>query len=53
VIPLQSLADKGINLKDVDRIAIGLGTKGNMTAPGGSGKIYIDDIRLNRPRPAP
>jgi hypothetical protein len=53
VIPLQSFADKGINLKDVDRIAIGLGTRGNQTAPGGSGKMYFDDIRLYRPRAAP
>jgi hypothetical protein len=30
-----------------------LGTKGNMTAPGGSGKMYFDDIRLYRPRSAP
>jgi len=49
VIPLQTLADKGINLSNVDRIAIGLGTKGNMTNPGGSGKMFFDDIRLNRP----
>jgi len=49
VIPLQTLADKGINLKNVDRLAIGLGTRGNMTAPGGSGKMYFDDIRLSRP----
>ncbi len=46
VIPLQAFADQGINLGDVDRIAIGLGTKGNMTVPGGSGKMYIDDVRL-------
>ena len=50
VIPLQAFADQGINLADVDRIAIGLGTKGNMTTPGGSGKMYFDDIRLYRPR---
>jgi hypothetical protein len=52
VIPLQSLADQGINLTNVDRIAIGLGTRGNMTIPGGSGKMYFDDIRLYRPREA-
>jgi hypothetical protein len=52
VIPLQMFADQGINLGNVDRIAIGLGTKGNMTIPGGSGKIFIDDIRLYRPREA-
>jgi len=49
VIPLQALADQGINLTNVDRIAIGLGTRGNMTVPGGSGKMFFDDIRLNRP----
>ena len=46
VIPLQAFADQGINLSDVDRIAIGLGTQGNMTIPGGSGKMFFDDIRL-------
>jgi hypothetical protein len=46
IIPLQSIADQGIILTDVDRIAIGLGTRGNLTIPGGSGKIYIDNIRL-------
>ena len=50
VIPLQALADQGIILTNVDRIAIGLGTRGNMTVPGGSGKMYFDDIRLYRPR---
>jgi hypothetical protein len=49
VVPLQKFADQGINLKNVDRIALGLGTRGNMTAPGGAGKMYFDDIRLNRP----
>jgi len=48
VIPLQDLADQGINLTNVDRIAIGLGTKGNATIPGGSGKMFFDDIRLER-----
>ena len=52
VIPLQAFADQGIVLTNVDRIAIGLGTKGNMTAPGGTGKMFIDDIRLYRPREA-
>jgi len=50
VIPLQAFADQGINLSNVDRIAIGLGTKGNITIPGGSGKMYFDDIRLYKPR---
>jgi len=53
VIPLSAFADKGINLKNVDRLAIGLGTRGNQTAPGGSGKMYFDDIRLYRQRTSP
>ena len=53
VIPLQAFADQGINLANVDRIAIGMGTRGNMTNPGGSGKIYVDDIRLYQSRTAP
>jgi len=52
VIPLQAFADQGIILTNVDRIAIGLGTRGNMTVPGGSGKMYIDDIRLYQPSEA-
>jgi hypothetical protein len=52
VIPLSAFADQGINLTNVDSIAIGLGTQGNMTSPGGSGKMYIDDIRLYQPSEA-
>jgi hypothetical protein len=48
IIPLSTFADQGIVLTNVDKIAIGLGTKGNVTAPGGSGKMYFDDIRLYR-----
>ena len=50
VIPLSVFADQGISLANVDRIAIGLGTQGNMTNPGGSGKMYIDDIQLYKSR---
>ena len=53
VIPLQAFADQGIVLTNVDRIAIGMGTRGNITIPGGSGKMYFDDIRLYRPAPEP
>ncbi|MBN2315819.1 MAG: LamG domain-containing protein [Sedimentisphaerales bacterium] len=49
VIPLQAFADQGINLSAVDKLAIGLGTTGNAAAPGGSGTLYIDDIRLYQP----
>jgi hypothetical protein len=50
VIPLQALADQGIVLTDVDRIAIGLGARSNITVPGGKGKLFIDDARLYRLR---
>jgi hypothetical protein len=46
VIPLQTFADQGIDLMNVDSIAIGLGTTGDPAAAGGIGTIYIDDIRL-------
>ena len=45
-IPLQTFADQGINLTNVDKIAVGLGTNSGRTASGGSGTIYIEDIRL-------
>jgi len=48
---MQASPDLGINLTCLDRIAIGLGNKGNMTMPGGSGTIYFDDIRLYRSEP--
>ena len=47
-IPLQAFADQGIDLTDMDKIAIGLGSKGGAAA-GGSGTMYTDDIRLCRP----
>ena len=53
VIPLQKFADRGINLTNVDRIVIGLGTRGNATVSGGAGKMYFDDIRLYRSRIGP
>ncbi|HUT45933.1 MAG TPA: hypothetical protein VMX36_06580, partial [Sedimentisphaerales bacterium] len=52
IIPLQDIADQGINLANVDRIAIGIGIRGNMTITGGSGKMFFDDIRLYQPRTA-
>ncbi|MHC4495301.1 MAG: hypothetical protein ACYSYM_05700 [Planctomycetota bacterium] len=49
IIPLQAFADQGINLSNVDKIAIVLGAKSGSTTIGGSGKMYFDDIRLYRP----
>jgi hypothetical protein len=46
-IPLQAIANQGINLTNVDKIGIGLGGKGG-AAVGGTGTVYIDDIRLNQ-----
>jgi hypothetical protein len=51
IIPLQTLVDQGINLTDVDKIAIGLGSKSGVVTSGGSGIMYFDDIRLYRPMP--
>ena len=48
IIPLQTFADQGINLSNVDKIAIGLGTKAGLAGSGGTGKMYFDDIRLNQ-----
>ena len=50
VVPLQAFSDKGINLTDVDSIAIGLGTNSGVPSAGGSGTMFFDDIRLYRPR---
>jgi hypothetical protein len=49
-VSLQAFADQGINLTDLDKIAIGLGSKGG-AAVGGIGTMYIDDIRLYRVEP--
>jgi hypothetical protein len=53
VIPLQTLTDQGVNLADVHKLALGLGTRGNVSVAGGAGKMYFDDIMLYRARPEP
>ena len=45
-IPLQGFAEQGIDLTNVDKLAIGLGTQGDPAASGGLGKIHFDDISL-------
>jgi len=51
-IDLQAFSDQGVNLANVNTIALGLGNKQNPLA-GGSGTMYFDDIRLYPPPPAP
>jgi hypothetical protein len=48
-IPLQSFTDQGINLSNVDKIAVGLGSKSGIVSDGGSGTMYFDDVRLYQP----
>jgi hypothetical protein len=48
-IPLQDFADRGIDLSNVDTISIGLGSQSGIPVVGGTGTVYIDDIRLYRP----
>ena len=52
-IPLQTFVDQGINLTNVDKIAMGLGSRSAMASVGGSGTMFIDDIRLYRSTPEP
>jgi hypothetical protein len=47
-IDLKSFSDPGVDLTDVNNISIGFGDKSD-PQPGGSGKMYFDDIRLYRP----
>jgi len=51
-IDLKEFSDKGINLTDVNSITIGFGDASSSQL-GGSGKMFIDDIRLYRPRYVP
>jgi hypothetical protein len=48
-IDLKEFTDQGLNLNDVDSVAIGFGNRNNPQA-GGSGTMYFDDFRLYRPR---
>jgi len=49
-IDLQEFAAQGVNLYNVNTIAIGFGDKNNLQA-GGSGMVLFDDICLYRPAP--
>jgi hypothetical protein len=45
LVDLKQFADQGVNLTNVNTISIGFGDKNSMQA-GGSGTVYVDDIRL-------
>ena len=53
LVDLSEFANQGVNLSNVDKIAVGLGATGDPAATGGSGTMFIDDIMLLRPAPAP
>jgi hypothetical protein len=48
-IDLQTFADQGVNLANVNSIGVGVGNRANPVA-GGSGMLYFDDIRLYPPQ---
>ena len=49
-IPLSDLRGAGVDVATVNKMAIGVGDRNN-PKPGGTGKIYIDDIRLTKRMP--
>jgi hypothetical protein len=49
-IDLQTFADQGVNLANVNTITLGLGNRNNPVA-GGAGIMYFDDIRLYASEP--
>ena len=51
-IDLQAFADQGVNLANVNTIALGIGNRNNPQV-GGSGVMYFDDIHLYPPPPEP
>jgi hypothetical protein len=51
-IELQTLADQGVSLNNVNSISLGFGNKSNPVA-GGTGTVFFDNIRLYRQRCVP
>jgi hypothetical protein len=45
-IPLQAFVDKGVDVTNVNSIAIGIGNKTSLQ-PGGTGTMYIDDVGVH------
>jgi len=48
-IDLKAFAEQGVDLTDIDKIAIGFGDKLNPQVGGGKGLVIFDDIWLYRP----
>jgi len=51
-ISLQDVANAGVNTGSIKKMSVRVGDKGDPT-PGGTGTLYIDDIRLYRPTCTP
>jgi len=51
-IDLEEISNQGVVLTNVDSIAIGFGNRNNPQV-GGTGMVFIDDVRLYRPPPEP
>jgi len=47
-IPLSQFTDAGVNVTAVTKMIIGVGNPNNPT-PGGTGMLYVDDIRVATP----
>lgn len=50
-IPLSDFATAGVNLANVQKMAVGVGAR-TKPVQGGKGPLYFDDIYLTRPAPA-
>jgi hypothetical protein len=44
-IPLSTFSSAGVNLRVIKRLSLGVGNP-KAPAPGGTGRVYIDDIRV-------
>jgi hypothetical protein len=49
-IPLSEFSNAGVNLAAVKEMVIGIGARNGGT-PGGTGVIFVDDIRVVKPEP--
>ncbi len=49
-IPFSQFTSAGVNLGSIKRLTVGVGDR-TTPKPGGTGKLYIDDIRITRTAP--